>query len=34
MIGHIEDTFTVPLGINAEIEADSGKISLLEAAMA
>jgi muramoyltetrapeptide carboxypeptidase len=33
MIGHIEDKFTVPLGINAEIDADSGKISLLEAAV-
>jgi muramoyltetrapeptide carboxypeptidase len=33
MIGHIENKFTVPLGIEAEIDAGSGKISLLETAV-
>jgi len=33
MIGHIENKFTIPLGIEAEIDADSGRISLLEAAV-
>lgn len=33
MIGHIEDKFTIPLGIEAEIDADSGRISLLEPAV-
>jgi muramoyltetrapeptide carboxypeptidase len=33
MIGHIEDKFTVPLGIEAEIDADSGTIKLLEPAV-
>lgn len=33
MIGHIENKFTVPLGIEAEIEANSGRISLLESAV-
>jgi len=32
-IGHIEDEFTVPLGINTEIDIDNGRISLLEAAV-
>jgi muramoyltetrapeptide carboxypeptidase len=33
MIGHIENKFTIPLGIDTEINADSGKISLLEPAV-
>ena len=33
MIGHIENKFTVPLGIRAEINATNGKISLLEPAV-
>ena len=33
MIGHIENKFTLPLGIQAEINADEGSISLLEAAV-
>ena len=30
MIGHIEEKFTIPLGIRAEIDADTGSILLLE----
>jgi muramoyltetrapeptide carboxypeptidase len=33
MIGHIENKFTIPLGVEAEINADTGKISLLEPAV-
>lgn len=33
MIGHIEDKFTIPLGVEAEIDADRGRISLLEPAV-
>ena len=33
MIGHIENKFTIPLGTEVEIGADSGRISLLEAAV-
>ena len=33
MIGHIENKFTIPLGIETEIDADIGKISLLEPAV-
>jgi len=33
MIGDIEDKFTVPLGVNAEIDADTGRIKLLESAV-
>lgn len=33
MIGHIEKKFTMPLGIEAEIDADNGSISLLETAV-
>jgi len=33
MIGHIADKFTVPLGIEAEIDSDSGTIKLLEPAV-
>ncbi len=33
MIGHIENKFTIPLGIKTEIDADNGRISLLEPAV-
>ena len=33
MIGHIENKFTIPLGIKTEIDAGNGKISLLEPAV-
>jgi len=33
MIGHIEDKFTMPVGINAKIDADGGSIQLLESAV-
>ncbi len=33
MIGHIEDKFTMPLGIEAEIDASAGRITLLESAV-
>ena len=33
MIGHIKDKFTIPLGVEAEIDADTGSITLLEAAV-
>ncbi|NQV29951.1 MAG: LD-carboxypeptidase [Candidatus Marinimicrobia bacterium] len=33
MIGHISDKFTVPLGVEAEIDADRGTITLLERAV-
>jgi muramoyltetrapeptide carboxypeptidase len=33
MIGHIADKFTVPLGIEAEIDAEAGTIRLLESAV-
>lgn len=33
MIGHIKDKFTVPVGINTSINADSGEISLRESAV-
>jgi muramoyltetrapeptide carboxypeptidase len=33
MIGHIKHQFTVPLGIEAEIDADEGTIKLLESAV-
>lgn len=33
MIGHIADKFTVPIGINAEMDADAGTIRLLESAV-
>jgi len=33
MIGHIENKFTMPLGIQAEINADKGSIALLESAV-
>jgi muramoyltetrapeptide carboxypeptidase len=31
MIGHIEQQFTIPLGIDVEIDADVGSIRMLEA---
>lgn len=33
MIGHISDKFTMPVGVEAEIDAESGKITLLEPAV-
>jgi len=33
MIGHIEQQFTVPIGIEAEVDASRGTIRLLEAAV-
>jgi muramoyltetrapeptide carboxypeptidase len=33
MIGHIEDKFTVPVGLPAEIDADRGSITLMEPAV-
>jgi len=33
MIGHIADKFTVPLGVEAEIDARAGTIRLLEPAV-
>jgi muramoyltetrapeptide carboxypeptidase len=34
MIGHIKDKFTVPIGIEAEVDADAGSIRLRESAIA
>ena len=34
MIGHISQKFTIPQGIPAEIDATTGRIQLLEAAVA
>ena len=34
MIGHIDEQFTIPLGIEVEIDADTGTIELLEAGVA
>ena len=34
MIGHIKDKFTMPIGVNAEIDADKGSIRFLESAVA
>jgi muramoyltetrapeptide carboxypeptidase len=33
MIGHINDKFTVPLGVEVEIDANKGTIRMLEAAV-
>jgi muramoyltetrapeptide carboxypeptidase len=33
MIGHITDKFTIPIGINAELNANTGTIRLLESAV-
>jgi len=33
MIGHIKNKFTIPLGVEAEIDADLGSIRLLEPAV-
>jgi muramoyltetrapeptide carboxypeptidase len=32
-IGHIENKMTLPIGVNAELDADKGKITLLETAI-
>lgn len=34
MIGHISDKFTMPLGVEAEVDAEAGTITLLEPAVA
>jgi muramoyltetrapeptide carboxypeptidase len=33
MIGHVEDQTTFPMGIEAELDVDAGKLTLLEAAV-
>ncbi|WP_157374202.1 LD-carboxypeptidase [Nostoc sp. PCC 7107] len=33
MIGHIKDKFTLPIGLNVEIDADAGTIKMLESAV-
>ena len=33
MIGHIKDKFTIPVGLNVEIDADLGTITMLESAV-
>ncbi|NET01059.1 MAG: LD-carboxypeptidase [Sphaerospermopsis sp. SIO1G1] len=33
MIGHIQDKFTIPVGLNVEIDADQGSIKMLETAV-
>jgi len=33
MIGHIENKFTIPVGVQAEINADAGTITMLEGAV-
>ncbi len=33
MIGHIEDKFTVPIGVEVEIDSNKGQIKMLEAAV-
>ncbi len=33
MIGHIQDKFTVPLGVQVEIDADAGRLQMLESAV-
>ena len=33
MIGHIEDKFTIPIGVEVEIDSDIGQIKMLEAAV-
>ncbi|MEG4234477.1 LD-carboxypeptidase [Microcoleus sp. Pol11C3] len=33
MVGHIQDKFTLPIGLEVEIDADSGTIKLLESAV-
>ncbi|MDM9381230.1 LD-carboxypeptidase [Chlorogloeopsis sp. ULAP01] len=33
MIGHIKDKFTIPLGVDVEIDADNGTLRMLEAAV-
>jgi len=34
MIGHIDEQFTIPLGIDVELDADAGSIRMLEAGVA
>jgi muramoyltetrapeptide carboxypeptidase len=34
MIGHIPDKFTVPVGVEVEIDAGQGTIQMLESAVA
>jgi muramoyltetrapeptide carboxypeptidase len=33
-IGHIDDQWTIPLGVRARVDADAGSVELLEAAVA
>jgi muramoyltetrapeptide carboxypeptidase len=33
MIGHIKDKFTIPLGVDVEIDANQGSIKMLESAV-
>jgi muramoyltetrapeptide carboxypeptidase len=33
MMGHIKDKFTVPVGVEVEIDAESGTVKMLEAAV-
>ena len=33
MIGHISDKFTIPVGVLVEIDADYGRIRMLESAV-
>lgn len=33
MIGHIDEQFTIPIGIEVEINADQGTIQMLESAV-
>jgi muramoyltetrapeptide carboxypeptidase len=33
MIGHIEDKFTLPVGVQVEIDAEQGTIRMLEGAV-
>ena len=33
MVGHIQDKFTLPIGLEVEIDANSGTIRLLESAV-
>jgi muramoyltetrapeptide carboxypeptidase len=34
MIGHIDRQFTIPIGVDVEIDADRGTIRMLESAVA
>jgi muramoyltetrapeptide carboxypeptidase len=33
-VGHIDDQWTLPLGVQARLDADTGEVSLLEPAVA